>query len=159
MPHLLSQKCPIPISTSYFMCEQIFHMVNNDVPASVGAPPLSTQLLLLLNALESSPYSKRICYICSRNVCFVIRIFTLNIWMAQSMYIVSFCDCVKSTLMTECYVPFHSLSHNSIGPEGCSALTGALQQCKQLQVLKWVPNDVLLTLLTVILTPQLRICT
>ena len=79
------------------MCVQIFHMVNNDVPASVGAPPLSTQLLLLLNALESSPYSRRIRYICSRNVCFVVRIFTMNIeWLR---YVVSFPDCVESVLM------------------------------------------------------------
>ena len=99
MPHLLSQKCPIPISTSYFMCVQIFHMVNNDVPASVGAPPLSTQLLLLLNALESSPYSRRICYICSRNICFVVRMFAMNIWMAQvrSLFLHSM-DCVTNTL-------------------------------------------------------------
>ena len=27
------------------MCVQIFHMVNIDVPAGVGAPPLNTQLL------------------------------------------------------------------------------------------------------------------
>ena len=53
--------------------------------------------------------------------------------------------------MTECYVPFHSLGGNGIGQEGCSALTAALQQCKQLQVLRWVLND----LLTVILAPQL----
>ena len=26
------------------MCVQIFHMVNIDVPAGVGAPPLDTQL-------------------------------------------------------------------------------------------------------------------
>jgi len=31
----------------------IFHMVNNDVPAIVGTPPLSTQLLLLLNHLHT----------------------------------------------------------------------------------------------------------
>ena len=111
-----------------------FHMVNNNVPASVGAPPLSTQLFLLLNALESSPYSRRICYICSRNVCFVVRIFTMNIeWLR---YVVSFPDCVEIVLMTECYVPFHSLHSNGIRQEGCSALTAALQQCKQLQVLR-----------------------
>ena len=28
--------------TSHFMCVQIFHMVNIDVPAGVGAPPLDT---------------------------------------------------------------------------------------------------------------------
>ena len=58
-PTHLSHKCPpivinaspiissIPISplslTSQFMCVQIFHM-NMDMPASVGAPPLDTQL-------------------------------------------------------------------------------------------------------------------
>ena len=63
----------------------------------------------------------------------------------------SFPDCVESVLMTECYVPFHSLRSNGIRQEGCSALTAALQQCKQLQVLRWVLND----LLTVILAPQL----
>ena len=40
-------ECPIPISplclTSHFICVQIFHMVNVDVPASVGTPPLNTQ--------------------------------------------------------------------------------------------------------------------
>ena len=51
----LSHKCPtikwcsIPIFllrmlTSHFMCVQIFHMVDIDVPAGVGAPPLNTQL-------------------------------------------------------------------------------------------------------------------
>jgi len=29
------------------MCVQIFHMVNIDVPAGVGAPPLDTQLMQL----------------------------------------------------------------------------------------------------------------
>ena len=80
----------------------------------------------------------------------------MNTLMAQicSLFLHSM-DCVESVLVTECYVPFHSLRHNGIGQEGCSALTAALQQCKQLQVLRWVPNDVLLTLLKVILTPQL----
>ena len=155
MPHPLSQKCPIPISlwlTSYFKCVQIFHMVNNNVPASVGTPSLSTrQLLLLLNALESSPYSRKICYICSRNICFVVRIFAMNIWRGQvcSLFPLS-ANCVESVLMTECYVPFHSLDGNSIGHDGCKALTAVLQQCKHLQVLRWVLNDVLLTLLTAI---------
>ena len=121
------------------MSVQIFHMVNNNVPASVGAPPLSTQLLLLLNALESSSYSRRICYmyICSRNICFVVRIFAMNTLMAQvcSLFLHSM-DCVTNTLITECYVPFHSLGGSGIRQEGCSALTAALQQCKQLQVLK-----------------------
>ena len=30
--------------TSHFMCVQFFHMVDIDVPAGVGAPPLNTQL-------------------------------------------------------------------------------------------------------------------
>ena len=46
MPHPLSHKCPIPLFqlclTSHFMCVQSFHMVNIDVPAGVGAPPLDT---------------------------------------------------------------------------------------------------------------------
>ena len=29
------------------MCVEIFHMVNIDVPAGVGAPPLDTQLMQL----------------------------------------------------------------------------------------------------------------
>ena len=44
----VNYKSSIPISplclTSHFMCVQIFHMVNIDVPAGVGAPPLDTQL-------------------------------------------------------------------------------------------------------------------
>ena len=35
------------------MCVQIFYMMNIDMPASVDAPLLNTQLLLVLNALES----------------------------------------------------------------------------------------------------------
>ena len=51
MPHPLSDKSPhILISqlclTPHFMCVQSFHMVNIDVPAGVGAPPLNTQLPL-----------------------------------------------------------------------------------------------------------------
>jgi len=48
-PPIISDKCPISIFplclTSHFMCVQIFHMVNIDVPAGVGAPLLDTQLL------------------------------------------------------------------------------------------------------------------
>ena len=137
MPHPLSQKCPIPISlwsTSYFMCVQIFHMVNNNVPASVGAPPLSTQLLLLLNALESSPYSRRICYIYSRNVCFAVRIFAMNNWMAQVCYVVSFCDCVKGALMTECYVPSTALTVLASDRRGAQLL---LQRCNSANSFKF----------------------
>ena len=66
---------------------------------------------------------------CSKNLCHEY----LN---GSDMYVVSFPDCVKSTLMTECYGPFHSLGSNGIGQEGCSALTAALQQCKELQFLR-----------------------
>ena len=108
-------------------------------------------------AFEWSPYSRRICYIYSSNVCFVVRSLP---WIFECLrYVCSLfphsADWVESVLMTGCYVPFHSLSGNGIGQEGYSALTAALQKCKQLQVLKWVSNDVLLILLTVILTPQL----
>ena len=48
MPYPLSHKWPIPIYQlcliSHFMCVQNFHMVNIDVPAGAGAPPLDTQL-------------------------------------------------------------------------------------------------------------------
>ena len=58
MPHPLSHKYPIPISllslTSHFMCVQICHMVNVDVPASVGAPPLDTKLGSYEDATKSS---------------------------------------------------------------------------------------------------------
>jgi len=36
------------------------------------------------------------------------------------------------------YVPFHSLNHKDIGEEGYSILTAALQQCEELQILRWV---------------------
>ena len=58
MPHPLNHKYPIPISllclTSHFMCVQICHMVNVDVPAGVGAPPLDTQLGSYEDATKSS---------------------------------------------------------------------------------------------------------
>ena len=47
MPHPLNPKCPIPISlclTLHFICLESFHVVNTDVPASVGAPSLDTQV-------------------------------------------------------------------------------------------------------------------
>ena len=48
----MSHKCPIPISplclTLHFMCEQIVHTVNIDVPASVSAPPLNTTPEIML---------------------------------------------------------------------------------------------------------------
>ena len=47
MPHPLNHKCPIPISlclTSHFVCVESFHVVNINVPAGVGAPPLNTQV-------------------------------------------------------------------------------------------------------------------
>ena len=47
MPHPLNHKCPIPISlclTSHFVCVESFHVVNINVPAGVGAPPLDTQV-------------------------------------------------------------------------------------------------------------------
>ena len=49
MPYPLSHKCPIPMSplclTSHFMCVQIYYMVNIDLPAGAGAPPLDKPLL------------------------------------------------------------------------------------------------------------------
>ena len=46
--HQLNHKYLIPISplclTSHFMCLQICHMVNVDVPPGVGAPPLDAKL-------------------------------------------------------------------------------------------------------------------
>jgi len=48
MPYPLSHKWPILIYQLclilHFMCVQNFHMVNIDVPAGAGAPPLDTQL-------------------------------------------------------------------------------------------------------------------
>ena len=55
MPHPLRHKSPIPypiILTSHFICVQIFNMVNTDVPASVGAPPLDTQHPILMDNLQ-----------------------------------------------------------------------------------------------------------
>ena len=40
-PH--SHKCPI-MFISHFMCVQILHITNSDVPAGVGAPPLNIEL-------------------------------------------------------------------------------------------------------------------
>ena len=129
------------------MCANFSHDEHWCASQCLCSPPHHTSTF----GFECIKISRRICYICSRNICFVVRIFAMNIWMAQvcSLFPLS-ADCVESVLMTECYVPFHSLTSNGIGHEGCKALTAVLQQCKQLQVLRWVSNDVLLTLLTAI---------
>ena len=45
-PPILSHKCPIPIPIMFNFTVQSFHMVNIDVPASVGSPSHDTQTLL-----------------------------------------------------------------------------------------------------------------
>jgi len=49
------------------MCVQIFHMVNIDVPAGVGAPPLETQLQNVSRIARDtdSPFSLPSFFVCS----------------------------------------------------------------------------------------------
>ena len=45
MPHF---HLPIMFNFTFHVCAIVFHMVNTDVPAGVGAPPLNTQLQVTL---------------------------------------------------------------------------------------------------------------